>query len=274
MFKQRLLTAAVLIPLVVVSIWYFPTAIFQWLLAGVVVLAALEWFSIIGYKTRKQTLFSLIVLLFLVVIGFALPVVSLSFISLSIWTAALLLVSRYAHTDLPATIQKLLMKPLIALAIAALMLTLFWHSAIQLHQSGELGPQQLLYVMILVWLADTGGYFAGRKWGRVSLAKAISPNKTWEGVAGALVLGMGWAVAGYYMELASSLTLTTWLLLSTATLLISIVGDLFESLFKRGHKIKDSGNLLPGHGGMLDRIDSLIAAVPVFSAGLFFLGAG
>ncbi|MDH5358514.1 MAG: phosphatidate cytidylyltransferase [Gammaproteobacteria bacterium] len=274
MLKQRLLTAAVLIPLVIVCVLYLPTVIFQWLMIGVVVLAALEWFSIIGYKTRNTTVFSLVALLFIIVLGFALPANVLSISSLIIWATVLLLVSRYAHTALPAVIRKLLMQPLIALAIASLMLALFWHSAVQLHQSSDMGPQQLLYVMVLVWLADSGGYFAGKKWGQLPLAKAISPNKTWEGVAGALVFGLLWAIAGHYLELAPSLTLTAWTLLSTATLLISIVGDLFESLFKRGHKIKDSGNLLPGHGGMLDRIDSLIAAVPVFSAGLFFLGAG
>ncbi|RKZ80999.1 MAG: phosphatidate cytidylyltransferase, partial [Gammaproteobacteria bacterium] len=101
----------------------------------------------------------------------------------------------------------------------------------------------------------------------------VSPNKTWEGVAGALVLGLIWAIVGYSLDWSGSLSLFSWLCLSVVALLISIIGDLFESLFKRCYQVKDSGNLLPGHGGMLDRIDSLIAAVPVFTAGLFFLGA-
>ena len=153
------------------------------------------------------------------------------------------------------------------------MLALFLLTSVQLHQSSDIGPQQLLYVIVLVWLADTGGYFAGKKWGKTPLAKAVSPNKTWEGVAGALVLGIVWAIVAYSFGFSGSLTIMTWLFLSIISLLISIVGDLFESLFKRSHQVKDSGNLLPGHGGVLDRIDSLISAVPVFTAGLYFLGA-
>jgi phosphatidate cytidylyltransferase len=174
---------------------------------------------------------------------------------------------------MPACIQAFLMKRFNALILASIVLALFGHGAVILHQSGDLGPQQLLFVMILVWLADTGGYFAGKRWGKTPLAKAISPNKTWEGVAGAIVLGGIWTLIGYEIGISGSISWPQWLLLSISVLLISIVGDLFESLFKRCHNIKDSGNLLPGHGGMLDRMDSLIAAVPVFTAGLFLLGA-
>ncbi|RKZ80890.1 MAG: phosphatidate cytidylyltransferase, partial [Gammaproteobacteria bacterium] len=192
MLKQRLLTAVVLIPLVVLAILYLPTSILQWLLAGVVVLAALEWFSIIGFSPKPQMLFAMVVLVFTTVISFLLSTYSLSLISVMVWGLLLLLISRFAHTSLPIQIQTLLKQPISALIIASIVLALFWHSAVKLHQSTDLGPQQLLYVMVLVWLADTGGYFAGKRWGKTSLAKAISPNKTWEGVAGALVLGLIW----------------------------------------------------------------------------------
>lgn len=273
MLKQRLLTAAVLIPLVVLGILYLPTSILQWLLAGIVVLAALEWFAIIGFSSKPQMLFAMVVLAFTTVIGFLLSTYSLSLISVMAWGLLLLLISRFAHTALPIQIQALLKQPISALILASIVLVLFWHGAVKLHHSTDLGPQQLLYVMVLVWLADTGGYFAGKRWGKRPLAKAVSPNKTWEGVAGALVLGLIWAIVGYSLDWSASLSLFSWLFLSVVALLISIIGDLFESLFKRCHQVKDSGNLLPGHGGMLDRIDSLIAAVPVFTAGLFFLGA-
>jgi phosphatidate cytidylyltransferase len=273
MLKQRLLTAVVLIPLVVLAILYLPTSILQWLLAGVVVLAALEWFAIIGFCARPKMVFAMVVLVFITVISFLLSANMLSLISVMVWGFLLLLISRFAHTALPIQFQKLLKQPFSALILASLVLALFWHSAVGLHQATELGPQQLLYVMVLVWLADTGGYFAGKRWGKTSLAKAISPNKTWEGVAGALVLGIIWAIIGYSLGWSVTLSLFSWLILSVISLLISIIGDLFESLFKRCHQVKDSGNLLPGHGGMLDRIDSLIAAVPIFTAGLFFLGA-
>lgn len=272
MLKQRLLTAAVLIPLVVVSLLYLPTSIVQWLLATVVVLAAWEWFSIIGFSDRPNMLFALLVLMLVTVLMFMLIVTPLLVFAAILWGLILLLIGRYAHIALAINIEKLIMRAIPALILASLVLALFWHSAVLLH-STSLGAKQLLYIMVLVWLADTGGYFAGKRWGKTKLAKAISPNKTWEGVVGAVVLGLIWAIIAYAIGLSGSLNLISWLALALLALLISIVGDLFESLFKRAHNVKDSGNLLPGHGGMLDRIDSLLAAVPVFTAGLSWLGA-
>jgi phosphatidate cytidylyltransferase len=273
MLKQRLLTAAILIPLVLLSILYLPTSILQWLIAGIVVLAALEWFAIIGFASRLQMSLAMVALAIIGSLIYLVPMNILMLISLIIWGLILIVVSRFAHRAMPTYVQSLLIKPLFAVSIASIVLALFWHTAVILHQSSSLGSKQLLFVMVLVWLADTGGYFAGKRWGKISLAKAISPNKTWEGVAGALALGSVWILIAYLAGIAGSLSLAQWLLLSLSALLISVVGDLFESLFKRCHKVKDSGNLLPGHGGMLDRIDSLIAAVPVFTAGLFLLGA-
>lgn len=270
MLKQRLLTAAILIPLVVFSLLYLPTFIVKWLLAGVVVLAALEWFNIIGFKKRSEIIFALLSLT-LITVALSL-LTSLLLFSAILWGVILVFIVRYAHNALPLKIEKLIMHPQIALVLSSMVLALFWHSAVLLH-SAPLGGQQLLYIMVLVWLADTGGYFAGKRWGKIKLAKAISPNKTWEGVAGAVFLGAIGAIVAYALDLSGSLSLVSWLGLSLIALLISIVGDLFESLFKRAHNIKDSGNLLPGHGGMLDRIDSLLAAVPVFTVGIFWLGA-
>lgn len=273
MLKQRLWTAAILIPVVMLSILYLPTTILQWLIAGVVILAAIEWFAIIGFTRPLQMSLAIVILGLMTSLMWLLSIDILMLVALLVWGGILIVVSRYAHRAMPACLQSLLMKPYFALMVASFVLALFWHCAVLLHHSSSLGPKQLLYVMVLVWLADTGGYFAGKKWGKIPLAKAISPNKTWEGVAGALVLASIWTIIAYYAGVAGTLDLPQWLLLSLLALLISIVGDLFESLFKRCHHVKDSGNLLPGHGGMLDRIDSLIAAVPVFTSGLFLLGA-
>jgi phosphatidate cytidylyltransferase len=272
MLKQRLLTAALLIPLVVFSLLYLPTSIVQWLLAGVVALAALEWFAIIGFKRRPKILFALLTLVLITVLMFVLFIKPLLLFAVVLWTGILTIILRYAHIELPSKLRKVLLQPIFALIFASLVLALFWHSAVLLHSTTD-GAKQLLYVMVLVWLADTGGYFAGKRWGKIKLAKAISPNKTWEGVAGAIVLGVVWSLIGYSLGLSGSINLFSWLILSIVTLLISIIGDLFESLFKRAHNVKDSGNLLPGHGGMLDRIDSLLAAVPIFTVGIFWLGA-
>jgi phosphatidate cytidylyltransferase len=273
MLKQRLWTAGILIPVVMLSILFLPTSILQWLIAVIIILAAIEWFSIIGYAGRLQMILAIVSLGIISGLVWLWSRGTLMWMPIIVWGVILLIVTRYAHRSMPACIQAFLMKRFNALILASIVLALFGHGAVILHQSGDLGPQQLLFVMILVWLADTGGYFAGKRWGKTPLAKAISPNKTWEGVAGAIVLGGIWTLIGYEIGISGSISWPQWLLLSISVLLISIVGDLFESLFKRCHNIKDSGNLLPGHGGMLDRMDSLIAAVPVFTAGLFLLGA-
>jgi len=273
MLKQRLMTAAVLIPLVVFSILYLSNTTMQWLLAIVTGLAAWEWFSIIGFSSRSKMLFAFVTLIFTTAIVMFLSVGMLVILVTFIWGLISLFIIRFAHISLPNSVEYIFKQENLALIMASIVLALFWHGAVLLHASSELGPQQLLYAMVLVWLADTGGYFAGKRWGNKRLAKAISPNKTWEGVAGAIVLGSVWALIAFYFELAGSLSFIAWLLLSAVTLSVSVVGDLFESLFKRCYQVKDSGKLLPGHGGMLDRIDSLIAAIPVFFVGLYFLGA-
>jgi phosphatidate cytidylyltransferase len=273
MLKQRLLTAAVLIPFVVCSILFLPSSIFQYLLAGIVILAGIEWFSIIGFVKPNKQLFASVYLLFIAVLLAFLPASLLLSLAIVVWTVIVSFVIIFAHKTLPKCIGAVFTNSNIALTMAVLVLALFWHGGTYLHASSIIGPQQLLYVMVLVWLADTGGYFAGKRWGKTPLAKAISPNKTWQGVAGAFFLGTIWSVLGFYLDFSGPLSLMSWLLLSVLALSTSIIGDLFESLFKRCYQVKDSGNLLPGHGGMLDRIDSLIAAVPVFTAGLYLLGA-
>lgn len=227
----------------------------------------------IGLKTNKQRVSAIVMLLLLMMIAGAISPAILLMSSTIIWLTALLLITKYAHVGFPQRLATIIHNQPTGIISAIVILTLFWQAALVLHGSGHLGPQQLLYIMVVVWLADTGGYFAGKRWGKTALAKAISPNKSWEGVGGAVVLGTIWAIVAYSFGMSGQITMVAWVVLSIVVLLISVVGDLFESIFKRSHDVKDSGNLLPGHGGMLDRIDSLIAAVPVFVAGLYFMGA-
>ncbi len=125
--------------------------------------------------------------------------------------------------------------------------------------------------MSIVWVADIGAYFTGRRWGRRKLAPAISPGKTWEGALGALLLVAAYGVAGAWWFTASPADGAVLLAVVLVAGSVSIVGDLFESLLKRAAQRKDSGTLLPGHGGVLDRIDSLTAAMPVFALGTLAL---
>jgi phosphatidate cytidylyltransferase len=127
----------------------------------------------------------------------------------------------------------------------------------------------LLFALLIVWVADSGAFFAGKTLGRVKLAPAISPGKTWEGVIGGLA-------AVVLLTLLRSVWVDTDLAVFVpfclAVACISIVGDLTVSMFKRTAGVKDSGSLFPGHGGVLDRIDSVAAAAPLFALGLAWVG--
>ncbi len=127
----------------------------------------------------------------------------------------------------------------------------------------------LLFALLIVWVADSGAYFAGKALGRVKLAPAISPGKTWEGVIGGLVLVAALAIG---VGLWRDLNIGVFVPFCLAIGAISVVGDLTVSMFKRTAGVKDSGSLFPGHGGVLDRIDSVAAAAPLFALGLTWLG--
>ena len=160
--------------------------------------------------------------------------------------------------------------PLLArVLLLGLGLDLLWicvHGLVYLH--AVYGGMMLLYLLSLVWVADIGAYFSGRRFGRIKLAPAISPGKTREGVIGGLMANLLWMAVVYQMSIGWGLSMASFLLIGLATSLISVVGDLFESVLKREAGVKDSGKLLPGHGGVLDRVDSVIAATPFFITGL------
>ncbi len=154
-------------------------------------------------------------------------------------------------------------------------LDLLWicvHGLIYLQRQFEPGEWILLYLLTLVWVADIGAYFSGRRFGKNKLAPTISPGKTREGVAGGLLANLCWMLIVFYLVDGWGMTLPIFIVIGCATVVISVVGDLSISILKREAGVKDSSKLLPGHGGVLDRIDSVIAASPVFVTGLFVAG--
>lgn len=144
-----------------------------------------------------------------------------------------------------------------------------WVALSRLYVQDGIGRELVVLVLLLAWAADIGAYFAGRQFGRLRLAPVVSPNKTWEGVIGGLIAGFIVAlVARAWFDLPAG----AFLPLCVAGVLVSVIGDLLESMFKRQQGLKDSGSLLPGHGGMLDRIDSLTSSVPLLALGFVWLG--
>jgi phosphatidate cytidylyltransferase len=273
MLKQRLLTAAMLIPLIILAILWLPSLGFLAVLVLAAMLAGWEWLTMTGISVRFGRI-ALLVLLIVVALA------SLPFISsdkwlpmiLGYWLLVSLLVIGFAHRPLPIMLDRALQNQLISYLLAVITLSGFIYTALWLHGLATIGPQMVLYLLVVVWLMDTGGYIFGKCFGKHKLATAISPNKTWEGLAGGILLVMVACAVSVVMGLQAGVSNGFWFVLTLLTALVSVVGDLFESLFKRSFRIKDSGQLLPGHGGMLDRIDSLLAASPVFAAGLYLAG--
>ncbi|KKN35944.1 hypothetical protein LCGC14_0778540 [marine sediment metagenome] len=266
MLKQRLLTAAILIPLVVWAIFASSLTSFTGLIVAVALIAGWEWYEVLGIKSPALRVILMIDLL--AVFYLALTQVNPHFtisIGILLWTLAALVILGFASKTGAAYLTSLFRNKIFGIIISVLVLTIFVVSSVTIKAMGAPGAFLFLFALVTVWLADTGGYFAGKQFGKHSLASSISPNKTWEGVAGGVAFASIWAVGFYLIAEPSNMSLVSWFFISLLTVLAAIVGDLFESLFKRAYDVKDSGHLLPGHGGMLDRVDSLLAAIPVFA---------
>ena len=196
----------------------------------------------------------------MLVVGLSLPGLALPILYLSVgWWVAALLWSFFFPTPIPVALRWV---------CGTLVLVPLFVALVTLYQSG---PINLLFALVIVWAADVGAYFAGKRFGRVKLAPGISPGKTWEGVFGGLVLVSVIALAfALFADIAPAVLIP----FSMAAAALSIVGDLTVSMFKRTAGLKDSGKLFPGHGGILDRIDSVSAAAPLFALGLAWTGLG
>lgn len=268
--KQRIITALILLPLVLAAVLWLPTGGIAALAAAILLGGLWEWTRLIGLSSpigRGLLLLAHAALLFwLARKGWALfPWITL--LGAGWWLLALLWLRQPQCGAGPGrrnTVLKLL--------IGSLLVVPAWCAFGWLHASDPLGPRWALFGLMIVWAADSFAYFAGRRFGQRKMAPSISPGKTWAGFWGGLfgVLLLSLAMAPVLHVPLSGLPVLIGI--SLAAGLASVLGDLFESLIKRQAGAKDSGTLLPGHGGILDRIDSLLAALPVFA--LLKSGAG
>ncbi len=268
MLKARVLTALVLGPALLAAVWLLPTGPVAAILGVIAALAAWEWTHLMGLKDTGGRLLALALFVVTLAGGWALleiesavPVVLVGavgwWVLASLWTLAY----GFGRGDGPPPLA-------LSAAVGWVVLWPCWLALVYLHGHTPWGPFWLTFLLLLVWAADTGAYFAGRAYGRHRLAPRISPGKTWEGVAGGAVLAVA-VGAGLVAVLQPHAPPWLYLvLLLVAVVVVSVVGDLFESMLKRRGGLKDSGGILPGHGGILDRVDSLTAAAPVLAAGL------
>jgi phosphatidate cytidylyltransferase len=231
----------------------------------VIAMGAWEWAGLVQIQSLGGRLFYVIAVLLLLWVSCFLPLTWVLMIGVVWWGICAILLMRWAQ-KIPGN-PSLLGMPIPGLIAGILVLIPAWRAIVGLHSLPMVGPEMVLFLFILVWLADSAAYLVGRRFGHTRLAPALSPGKTWEGVYGAFAAGSLFVCIGAEVFAFSGRAWWGFIGLGLLTLLFSVVGDLLESLFKRMGAVKDSGRLLPGHGGVLDRVDSLTAAAPVFVLG-------
>lgn len=266
MLRTRVITALVLLALVLPSLFFLPHAGWAILVAVFIGVGAWEWGGLLGLgETGRRLLGAALSLLCSAVSllapaamgigsgeGLAAPWVLLCYVvAAAFWCVAVPLWLR-AKWQLPHGLPGVL--------VGLVVLFPTWLALVQLRIPG---PGILLAILAVVWMADIAAYFSGKAFGKHKLAPSISPGKTWEGAIGA---GLGVVLYGVVLRICFAfepVALPLWVLCLLAVTAISIIGDLYESMLKRQAGIKDSSNVLPGHGGVLDRIDSLTSTLPV-----------
>jgi phosphatidate cytidylyltransferase len=257
------MTGLVLGVAVMATILFLPTPQAGAVLGLLWLAGAWEWAGLARGSARARAVYAgafalamIGLLRFDATLGFIDP---LLIVALAGWCVALAGVLTYPRRILPAFVW----------AAGPLALLPAWLVLVAVHTREPQGPVLALLVLALVWAADVGAYATGRTLGRVKLAPKVSPGKTWEGVSGGVLFALivAWAASPWL-----GLPVLALLAIAAVTALVSVVGDLTVSMLKRNVGLKDSGRLLPGHGGVMDRIDGLIAAVPVYAAGLRLAG--
>lgn len=273
--KQRIITALILAPLVILGIFFLPLPGFIAAMSAVTLLGFWEWTQFVPSRSRITALIPALVVMAASLVWVPLDVSRLNTPScahygiLSIGVVWWLVASAMAMV-FPKLSQRWQSPRLLRHLFGILTLLPFLWSVLLLRAEAintdpYHGAKLVLFVCLLVWSADSGAYFAGKSFGKRKMAPNVSPNKTIEGLLGGIVVAMlvSWGAAMLFNITFSSPS--SMLIITLVTVVISVLGDLVESMFKRVAGIKDSGSIIPGHGGILDRIDSLTAAFPVFT---------
>ncbi len=266
MLKQRIITALVLLPLVLGAIFGLSNHWFALVMAIPVLIGAYEWANLMGIEELKKRAPYVALVGVGLSLSFWLEFKWLCSIAVLWWVLAAYFVKNFPDNSGLWTGR-------IRMGVMGwFTLVPAWIGLVML-QGQENGAWLLLYVLLLVWGADTGAYFAGRRWGKRKMAPKVSPGKSIAGLVGGLLTTAVIAlVVAFYTDIATETGLAVFFGVSMVTVFASVLGDLVESMVKRHRGIKDSGTILPGHGGILDRVDSVTAAVPVYVGLMFVMG--
>jgi phosphatidate cytidylyltransferase len=259
MLIPRIITAIILATLVIAGIFYLPPIWFE-ILATIIVFLGVREVAVLFWKNApiKGYVFIFAALLLFLFLELTFPIIGI-IVGCCFWVISPYLLSRYTKTEKSTTPNELSKWFIGTIVFIPCLLSII---ELKLH----FGAKYLLYILLIVWATDIGAYFAGRFFGKNKLAPIISPKKTIEGLIGGLALAFVLAIAGSTFLVGK--VNSNLILLTMVASLWSVIGDLFESMLKRQAQVKDSGKLLPGHGGIYDRIDSLTAALPIFVLGL------
>lgn len=265
MLKQRIITALILIPIVLLILFKSTTFWFAVLTLFVCLGALWEWTYLMPLQRTSERFYFLILSIATIFGVLFIPVNAIFLFSFLWWVFALILIIFYPRGS--SWENNKLLKALMGFAV----IIPCWVALNYMFHQND-GVYGILYLFFLIWGADSVAYFAGKKFGRRRLAPAVSPGKTIEGVMAALLFAVLFTLM---VEIILGISWQLWIygiLVALVTTIFSIIGDLFESMIKREVGVKDSSGLLPGHGGLLDRIDSLTAATPIFVCVAILLG--
>jgi len=272
--KSRVLTAVVLLALLLVALFWLPPLGWSLLVVAMVMQGTVEWSHLSRLQGRQAWLYlgaTLLLMLGLLWLDTGVSAQQSQYVHLFFYLLSALLWLVVVPAWLMSGIK--VTRPGLMMGVGWAVLIPTGLAMIDLREATP-SPWVLLFVMGLVWVADIAAYFAGRRFGKSKLAPSISPSKTWEGVAGAIFgvsiyVALVWTFSAEFsrLQVLPALMLTAWW-----WVVLAVLGDLFESAIKRQAGVKDSGALLPGHGGLLDRIDALTSTLPLAALALLFQG--
>jgi phosphatidate cytidylyltransferase len=263
MIRQRVLSALVVALLLLSAILLLPSLWSAAALSALLLAATWEWSGLLRARAGLRPVFVASVLLVCALVWH----MSRTPAQL-LWTLLLAMVFWVAALFWLALAPQRVTTTLVWVA-GSLALPLAWVSLLRMRIDWPHGREWVLYVLLIVWVADSGAFFAGKRWGVTKMAPRVSPGKTWAGLVGGLIAAALLAIACSWLLHVHTFKLVP---LTVLVALLSAIGDLTESLFKRFAGVKDSGSLIPGHGGVLDRFDSLLAASPALMLGVLLVG--